>query len=161
MWNSACFIRCGFCCCLLSSVWLGEPFTVRGGCYLLCRAHTSAAHGEEVSIQTTWLIGGMAHGARWVPLNMKRLLKRPFAWLSFQDTQNTAFKNRVSFGLLLFFLFLFCFVLSKGIIYTSIVSKLLLSIELDLWSLNGWIKELLSYKIELTLHLNKLHMRNV
>lgn len=154
MWNSACFIRCGFCCCLLSSVWLGEPSTVREGCYLFCRAHTSAAHGEEVSIQTTWLIEDMAHSALWVPLNMKRLHERPFAWISFEDTWIVLSITQSD----IFYVFFF-FNQRISIIYNSIhdvvnesssflniysnilwvlmfVSMFLLQIELDLWLLN-------------------------
>lgn len=43
---------------VLSSVRLCEPSLARGGCYLFCHAHTSAAHREEVSMQGTWLIEG-------------------------------------------------------------------------------------------------------
>lgn len=51
----------GFVIASLSSVWLYEPSSENEGCYLFCHAHTSTAHGEEVSMQGTWLIEGTGH----------------------------------------------------------------------------------------------------
>lgn len=57
----------------LSGLRMGAPSL--DGCYLLCHAHTSAAHREEVSLQGTWLIEGTGHtqlcAGRQPPVNAK------------------------------------------------------------------------------------------